>query len=431
MQDISEENVLSRFHDFNCEWLQRPNIALSEMAQMLRENFPLLVAQTPGVLDPDFVESILQHFRPLSGALSRPDNKDKTNSEPATREDVVAVMKTITGQPELEERIREGLNAAGALFMTCVHLLVPLTLMRNPQDFAEKARRTPANQSFKEDPSPRRMCDFVLDGVTKRRRPVHGASIWDAAEDEQEDSEPIRSRSHSRPKCRTSPPSCREAEADSAGETSPQQPPARKSHSVDWTTTPASRRGKRPGGRTLTSTPVKRCRKQQRVAAPSSSEGSDVEESLPLAAAKASKDCVKRASAGKAPTAKPSSLVPVVNSAGCADAKKSGLKKNKKKNHASSSSSFSSSCSSSSSESSGDKGKPCKKAPSVTPKQTKADLAKKPSKQSAKSKSCSATQKGKGKPEAKEPAQKKQKLAASKTTEDDVWAPLANAYKEK
>ena len=91
MQDISEENVLSRFHDFNCEWLQRPNIALSEMAQMLRENFPLLVAQTPGVLDPDFVESILQHFRPLSGALSRPDNKDKTNSEPATREDVVAV----------------------------------------------------------------------------------------------------------------------------------------------------------------------------------------------------------------------------------------------------------------------------------------------------------------------------------------------------
>jgi len=189
MQDVSEEKVLSRLHDFNCEWLQQPNIALSEMAQTLKENFPLLVAQTPGVLDPDFVESILQHFQPLSGALSRPDKKDKMNSEPATREDVVAVMKTITGQPELEERIREGLNAAGALFMTCVHLLVPLTLMRNPQDFAAKARRTLANQSFKEDPSPRRMRDFVLDSVTKRRRPVPGASMWDAAEDEQEDSQ--------------------------------------------------------------------------------------------------------------------------------------------------------------------------------------------------------------------------------------------------
>ena len=45
----------------------------------------------------------------------------------------MALMKTITGKPDLEERLREGLNAAGALFMTCVHLLVPLTLMRNPQ----------------------------------------------------------------------------------------------------------------------------------------------------------------------------------------------------------------------------------------------------------------------------------------------------------
>lgn len=116
LQDINEEAVLSRLHDFNCEWLQRPNIALSEMAQMLRENFPLLVAQTPGVLDPDFVESILVYFRPLSRALSPLDNKDKTTSEPATREDVVAIMKTITGEPELEEHLREGLNAAGASY---------------------------------------------------------------------------------------------------------------------------------------------------------------------------------------------------------------------------------------------------------------------------------------------------------------------------
>ena len=188
LQDLDEEAVLSRLHDFSCEWLQRLNIALSEMAQMLWENFPLLVGQTPGMLDPDFVENILVHFRPLSGALSRLDNKDKTTSEPATREDVVAVLRTITGELDLEERIREGLNAAGALFMVCVHLLVPQTLMRNPEDFAEKARRTLANQSFKEDPTPRRMRNFVLDSITKKRRPVPGASIWDAGEEDDKDS---------------------------------------------------------------------------------------------------------------------------------------------------------------------------------------------------------------------------------------------------
>ena len=80
IQDISKEAILSCLHDFNCEWLQRPNIALSEMAQTLRENFPILVAQTPNVLDTDFVDSILVHFRPLSAILSRLDNKDKTTS---------------------------------------------------------------------------------------------------------------------------------------------------------------------------------------------------------------------------------------------------------------------------------------------------------------------------------------------------------------
>ena len=120
------------------------------------------------------------HFRPLTAQLSRLDNKDKSTSEPATREDVVSLMKTITSEPDLEERLREGLNAAGALFMTCVHLLVPLTLMRNPQEIADKARRTSANQKFKEDLTPRRMRDFVLDSVTKKRRPVPGASIWEA-----------------------------------------------------------------------------------------------------------------------------------------------------------------------------------------------------------------------------------------------------------
>lgn len=48
------------------------------MAQTLRENFHFLVGQTPGVLDPDFVEKILVHFRPLSSVLSRLDNIDKT-----------------------------------------------------------------------------------------------------------------------------------------------------------------------------------------------------------------------------------------------------------------------------------------------------------------------------------------------------------------
>ena len=72
-------------------------------------------------------------------------------SEMATREDVVSLLWTIDTLPELEECIINGLNAAGAMFMLCIHVLVPMTLMANVEDYAEKVHQTSANQAFKED----------------------------------------------------------------------------------------------------------------------------------------------------------------------------------------------------------------------------------------------------------------------------------------
>ena len=103
-----------------------------------------------------------------------------------------------------------GLNAAGPLFMIAIHLLVPMTLMRNPKDFAEKARRTPRNAAFKEDSSPRRMWGFVLNSITQRCRPTSAVSIWDAADVEEEDhitpGPSSRRRWHARGRSETRPP---------------------------------------------------------------------------------------------------------------------------------------------------------------------------------------------------------------------------------
>ena len=376
IQDISKEAVLSRLHDFNCEWLQRPNIALSEMAQTLRENFPILAAQSPNVLDAEFVESILVHFRPLSAILSRLD-KDKSTSEAASRE----LMKTISGEADLEERLREGLNAAGALFMTSVHLLVPLTLMRNPQEFAEKGRRTPANQKFKEDPSPRRMRDFILDSVTKKRRPVPGASIWEVVDEEEEVSQQTTSCHRAR-----SLPSAWEDEPEDL------QPPAR-SRQVDWTSAPSSRRGKRLAPGPVTSTPVQKSAKKRRVPAPpsssssSSSEDSDEEEARPLASAKAGKSA--KASVSRATPAKSASKKKAVSS--------------------------SSSSSSSSSELSGEEGKQAKSKACKSQKDSPAE-SQKPCQQTGKAPTA---------------GNNKKKSAASGNVDDDVWGQLVAVAKKK
>ena len=45
LQDLSDERILSRLKDFNCEWLSRPNIAISEMAQTIKDNWPLIEKQ--------------------------------------------------------------------------------------------------------------------------------------------------------------------------------------------------------------------------------------------------------------------------------------------------------------------------------------------------------------------------------------------------
>ena len=210
LQDPKEEAILKRVHDFNCERLQRPNIAILELAQTLRENLPLLQQYSGTIFMPDFVDDLASRLEPLNDMLSRLDNKDKSTSQPASREDVASLLRTIDGQPEVEDFVVEGLNAAGPLFMVCVHLLVPMTLMRNPDEFAEKARRTPQNAAFKEDPSPRRMRDFILNSITKRRRPTSSGSIWNSIDDQdEEEAEPgpsCRRASHGRQRSQSSTP---------------------------------------------------------------------------------------------------------------------------------------------------------------------------------------------------------------------------------
>ena len=454
LQDLNDEAVLKRLHDFNCEWLQRPNIAMSEMAQTLRENFPLLLQHTQGALDGNFVKSILRHFRPLAGALSRLDNKDKSNNDPATREDVVTVLKTITSEAELEDCIREGLNAAGSLFMVCVHLLVPLTLMRNAEEYAEKACRTPANQAFKEEPSVRRMCSFVLDSITKRCRPVPGASIWDCVDEEDDDSSNAHSSSRGRPRGRPTAgasrrlPSSWEDEGDSGGDDSlqPSQPSrsARHRFTGDWLAQPDHsspspqplRGSKRPVTRPLSSTPVKGSNKRPRAAAvaicssPETSASED--EGQVLALAKRGNAPAASAPAGK--SAQKSHGHSEKDLSCPAKRSKTGGQAKEKASPARRSSSLSSSSSSSSvsfSEESGDDRQPSRKP------------AAKGDKRAADKKSCQDSSKatlkppgpkayGKSQAKVKQVSKKTQKVAASPEQEDDdVWAQLGAAHKKK
>lgn len=188
IQDISEEGVLNRLHDWNCEWLKRPNIAMSEMAMTVKDNLPLLRQFSGSIFNEQFVEDLVAPFAALRDALAKLDNKDKTNNEPATRQDVITALRTIDEDDQLDQAIQDAYNAAGPMFMISVQLMAIQTLMRNPQDFADKSSRTPQNEHFRQDPTPKRMRDYLLDAIIKRRRPIaRNVSMWEDDDDDDDD----------------------------------------------------------------------------------------------------------------------------------------------------------------------------------------------------------------------------------------------------
>ena len=42
LQNLSDYAVFNRLNDFKCEWLRRPNIVMSEMAQTVKDNLPVI-----------------------------------------------------------------------------------------------------------------------------------------------------------------------------------------------------------------------------------------------------------------------------------------------------------------------------------------------------------------------------------------------------
>ena len=184
---------MKRLHEWNCEWLKRPNIAMSEMAMTVKDNLLLIRQYGGSILSPRFVQDLVAPFEAMEDALKKLDNKDKSNNDPATRQDVITVLRTLDKNEALDQAVQDAFNVAGPLMMVSAQLLAIQSVMRNPHDFAEKCSRTPANEHFRSDPTPKRMHDYLLDAIIKRRRPTYrSVSIWedDDEDDDDDDQQP-------------------------------------------------------------------------------------------------------------------------------------------------------------------------------------------------------------------------------------------------
>jgi len=157
-----------------------------ELAMTIKDNFPLIRQYSGTIFNAEFVEDLVGSFDDLLPALARMDNKDKTDQTPAGREDVVGLLRNLDQNAALVDAIVDGFDAAGPVMMLTTQALAIQTLMRNPEEFAEKVQRVSQSQAFKDNPTARGMRDYILDSVTKKRHPVpRTVSVWD--DDDAED----------------------------------------------------------------------------------------------------------------------------------------------------------------------------------------------------------------------------------------------------
>lgn len=168
LQDMSDENILSRLKEFNCEWLSRPNITISEMAQTIK-NWHLIHKMRGKVLTRNFVDNLEQVIVPLMDQYWFLNNKDNTTHDAPAHDDILEVINT---QPDMEQLMIQGFNAAGPLLMVSIQMLTINALLHNVEKFAYEAVRSPATGAFKVNPYQDTMMDYLFDAILMRCRPM-------------------------------------------------------------------------------------------------------------------------------------------------------------------------------------------------------------------------------------------------------------------
>lgn len=116
---MSDKKILARLKDWNCEWLLRPNIVISEMAQTIKENWELIERYKGTIFTVKFVNKMGDIILPLMEQYRRLD-KDNSINETATHGHVLDVLEVININPDVEQLMVDTFNVAGPVLMTSI-----------------------------------------------------------------------------------------------------------------------------------------------------------------------------------------------------------------------------------------------------------------------------------------------------------------------
>jgi hypothetical protein len=127
-------DVLRYLKLFSCEWLTRPEIALSEYSEAISSNMAVVNEFKKTVISKKVVKKLEAKFNLLANELRNLNRK--SNSSP-TSDDAKAVLRSIIDNDEEFDATIENLYQAGnAIFCIAANQVVARSLLRNPNAYS-------------------------------------------------------------------------------------------------------------------------------------------------------------------------------------------------------------------------------------------------------------------------------------------------------
>jgi len=179
---LTSREILDKLFHWNCEWLTRPNYAISELANTLYSNLATLAEYRDKVFTRHAVDTLLNKSRPIRTVLQRFNKKDLATAEEPDERDLASLMKFVEDDT-LKSLTKHLFAASGTMYSIATHIMTLETLFSNPAEFAKRHRESPEVQSFKQSPSRESMVQYIAPQTLTHSEIVEqdeqGANIWD------------------------------------------------------------------------------------------------------------------------------------------------------------------------------------------------------------------------------------------------------------
>lgn len=205
LSHLADKEVLSRLHNWNCEWLKRPRVAISELAETIQFTLPIFQKSSGKQLDKLYVTYYKNLFQPMEDMLSRMNNKDRQSGNEIKEKELRTFMSLIQEDEEFEKKIQDLFEVAGAAFVFSTQLMALQTLLWNPRDFAEKLHDERTTKDFKAEPNQREMREYLFNNIVtdiserrKKQARSSSGSLWNTDRETRRTASPTRERSRQR-----------------------------------------------------------------------------------------------------------------------------------------------------------------------------------------------------------------------------------------